>query len=124
MRPPPVSPEHRRPHALLLSPEAFPARRRSHLGVRRTALLHGPAARPCILSPTAASTRPRSLAIYLAAVIRAVVALHHLIDNKLTNKEKESAADKEKEKEEKKEEKDKDEKPADEKPDDTKKGAK
>ena len=90
----------------------------------RTALLHGPAARPCILSPTAASTRPRSLAIYLAAVIRAVVALHHLIDNKLTNKEKESAADKEKEKEEKKEEKDKDEKPADEKPDDTKKGAK
>lgn len=85
---------------------------------------HGPAARPCILSPTAASTRPRSLAIYLAAVIRAVVALHHLIDNKLTNKEKESAADKEKEKEEKKEEKDKDEKPADEKPDDTKKGAK
>ena len=53
-----------------------------------------------------------------------MVALHHLIDNKLTNKEKESAADKEKEKEEKKEEKDKDEKPADEKPDDTKKGAK
>ena len=51
-----------------------------------------------------------------------MVALHHLIDNKLTNKEKESAADKEKE--EKKEEKDKDEKPADEKPDDTKKGAK
>jgi len=72
----------------------------------------------------AIKTNDMSLAIYLAAVIRAVVALHHLIDNKLTNKEKESAADKEKEKEEKKEEKDKDEKPADEKPDDTKKGAK
>mmetsp|Transcript_26963 Transcript_26963/g.85789 ORF Transcript_26963/g.85789 Transcript_26963/m.85789 type:complete len:190 (+) Transcript_26963:947-1516(+) len=69
----------------------------------------------------AIKTNDMSLAIYLAAVMRAVVALHHLIDNKLTNKEKESAADKEKEEEK---EKEKDEKPADEKPDDAKKGAK
>jgi len=48
MQPPPVSPEHRWPHALLLFLVAFPAWLRSHLGVRCTALLHGPAfsARP------------------------------------------------------------------------------
>jgi 26S proteasome regulatory subunit N8 len=33
------------------------------------------------------------LAIYLASVIRAVVALHNLIDNRIVNKEKERASD-------------------------------
>jgi len=44
----------------------------------------------------AIKTNDMMLAVYLAAVIRSVVALHHLIDNKLLNKEKENEADKEK----------------------------
>eukprot|EP00967_Tisochrysis_lutea_P036103 scaffold43367_cov29-Tisochrysis_lutea.AAC.2 len=47
----------------------------------------------------AIKTNDMMLAVYLASVIRSVVALHHLIDNKLHNKEKEMDADKEKEKE-------------------------
>ena len=45
-------------------------------------------------------TNDMSLAIYLASIIRSVVALHNLINNKLVNKERErSAEDKEKERE-------------------------
>lgn len=49
-------------------------------------------------------TNDMSLAIYLASIIRSVVALHNLINNKLVNKERErSAEDKEKEREKEKE---------------------
>ena len=41
----------------------------------------------------AVKTNDMMLAIYLASVIRAVVALHNLIDNRIVNKEKERASD-------------------------------
>jgi len=60
----------------------------------------------------ATKTNDMMLAIYLSSIIRAVVALHNLVDNRLVNKDKERASDeKEKEKDKGKEEKDaKDEK--------------
>jgi 26S proteasome regulatory subunit N8 len=51
-------------------------------------------------------TNDMSLAIYLASIIRSVVALHNLIDNKLVNKESERSAE-EKEKARDKEKRDK-----------------
>lgn len=50
-------------------------------------------------------TNDMSLAIYLASIIRSVVALHNLINNKLVNKEREKSAE-EKEKERERESKD------------------
>jgi len=44
----------------------------------------------------AVKTNDMMLAIYLSSVIRSTVALHNLINNKLQNKEKEAAADGEK----------------------------
>jgi hypothetical protein len=41
----------------------------------------------------AVKTNDMQLAIYLASIIRAVVALHNLVDNRLLNKEKERKAD-------------------------------
>jgi len=41
----------------------------------------------------AVKTNDMMLAIYLSSVIRAIVALHNLIDNRLVNKEKERASD-------------------------------
>lgn len=41
----------------------------------------------------AVKTNDMMLAIYLASIIRAVVALHNLVDNRLINKEKERASD-------------------------------
>ena len=41
----------------------------------------------------ATKTNDMMLSIYLASIIRAVVALHNLVDNRLVNKEKERAAD-------------------------------
>ena len=40
----------------------------------------------------AVKTNDMMLAIYLSSIIRAVVALHNLVNNKLVNKEKERAA--------------------------------
>jgi len=48
----------------------------------------------------AVKTNDMMLAIYLSSIIRAVIALHNLVDNRLVNKDKERASDeKEKEKE-------------------------
>jgi len=44
----------------------------------------------------AVKTNDMMLAIYLSSIIRSVVALHNLIDNKLQNKEKEAQADSDK----------------------------
>ena len=41
----------------------------------------------------AVKTNDMMLAIYLSSVIRAVVALHNLVDNRIANKEKERASD-------------------------------
>ena len=41
----------------------------------------------------AVKTNDMAMAIYLASIIRSVIALHNLIDNKLYNKEKEAKAD-------------------------------
>jgi len=46
----------------------------------------------------AVKTNDMMLAIYLSSIIRAVIALHNLVDNRLVNKEKERAADEAKEK--------------------------
>jgi len=57
----------------------------------------------------AVKTNDMMLAIYLSSVIRAIVALHNLVDNRLVNQAKERAADdKAAEDKEKKEDKDKD----------------
>merc|ERR1712137_611738 len=48
----------------------------------------------------AVKTNDMMLAVYLLSIIRSVVALHNLINNKIHNKEKEAAADREKEKKE------------------------
>jgi len=45
----------------------------------------------------AVKTNDMMLAVYLSSIIRSVVALHNLVNNKLHNKEKEAAADREKE---------------------------
>merc|ERR1712054_458952 len=56
----------------------------------------------------AVKTNDMMLAIYLSSVIRAIVALHNLVDNRLVNQAKERAADdKAAEDKDKKEEKDK-----------------
>ena len=47
----------------------------------------------------AVKTNDMMLAIYLSSVIRAVVALHNLVDNRLVNKEKERLADEKTQKE-------------------------
>jgi len=60
----------------------------------------------------AVKTNDMMLAIYLSSVIRAIVALHNLVDNRLINQQKERAAD-EKEEEKKKEKSDKDTKDKD-----------
>lgn len=41
----------------------------------------------------AVKTNDMMLAIYLSSVIRAIVALHNLVNNRLVNKDKERAAD-------------------------------
>merc|ERR1719482_183230 len=41
----------------------------------------------------AVKTNDMMLAIYLASIIRAIVALHNLVDNRLINKDKERASD-------------------------------
>ena len=41
----------------------------------------------------AVKTNDMMLAIYLSSIIRAVVALHNLVDNRLVNKDKERASD-------------------------------
>ena len=46
-----------------------------------------------LVSAFAVKTNDMMLAIYLSSVIRAIVALHNLVDNRLVNKEKERAAD-------------------------------
>jgi len=57
----------------------------------------------------AVKTNDMMLSIYLASVIRAIVALHNLVDNRLVNQAKERAADdKAAEEKDKKEDKDKD----------------
>ena len=59
----------------------------------------------------AVKTNDMMLAIYLSSIIRAVVALHNLVDNRLVNKDKERASDEaaaKKEKGEKEGDKDKD----------------
>ena len=54
----------------------------------------------------ATKTNDMMLSIYLASIIRAVVALHNLVDNRLVNKEKERASDEAaKKKDEKKDDK-------------------
>lgn len=57
-------------------------------------------------------TNDQMLVVYLAALVRSIVALHNLINNKLTNRdaEKKETDKKETKKEEKKEEEKKDEK--------------
>ena len=55
----------------------------------------------------AVKTNDMMLAIYLASIIRSIVALHNLVDNRLLNKEKERKREEEaKKKEEDKEDKD------------------
>lgn len=49
----------------------------------------------------AVKTNDMMLAIYLSSIIRAVIALHNLVDNRLVNKDKERAADEAKEKKDK-----------------------
>jgi len=51
----------------------------------------------------AVKTNDMMLAIYLSSIIRAIIALHNLVNNKLVNKEKERAASEPKAAEEKKE---------------------
>ena len=69
-----------------------------------------------LMKSFAIKTNDNFLAIYLASIIRAIVALHDLINNKLVNKEKERVADdadkggSEKDKKEKEEEKNEGEK--------------
>merc|ERR1711998_460845 len=46
-----------------------------------------------LMKSFAIKTNDNFLAIYLASIIRAIVALHDLINNKLVNKDKERAAD-------------------------------
>ena len=55
----------------------------------------------------AVKTNDMMLAIYLGSIIRAVVALHNLVDNRLINKDKERASDEAAKKEAKGEDKDK-----------------
>ena len=56
----------------------------------------------------AVKTNDMMLAIYLASIIRSIVALHNLVDNRLLNKEKERKREEEakKKEEDKKEDKD------------------
>lgn len=61
-------------------------------------------------------TNDQMLVVYLAAMVRSIVALHNLINNKLTNKDAEEGKKEEKDKKEK----EKDEKTKDEKSKDTK----
>merc|ERR1719487_1520702 len=56
-----------------------------------------------LVAAFATKTNDMMLAIYLSSIIRAVVALHNLVDNRLVNKEKERASDEASKKEEKKE---------------------
>merc|ERR1712137_1245563 len=51
----------------------------------------------------AVKTNDMMLAVYLSSIIRSVVALHNLINNKIHNKEKEADADRETEKDKEKE---------------------
>merc|ERR1719487_274754 len=46
-----------------------------------------------LIKAFAVKTNDMMLAIYLSSIIRAVVALHNLVNNKLVNKEKERASD-------------------------------
>lgn len=57
-------------------------------------------------------TNDQSLVVYLAALVRSIIALHNLINNKITNRDAEDGKkeDKDKKKDEKKEDKDKDDK--------------
>merc|ERR1719352_1425362 len=50
-----------------------------------------------LIKAFAVKTNDMMLAIYLSSIIRAVIALHNLVNNKLVNKEKERAADEAKE---------------------------
>ena len=64
-----------------------------------------------LIKAFAVKTNDMMLAIYLSSIIRAVVALHNLVDNRLVNKDKERASDEaaaKKEKGEKEGDKDKD----------------
>ena len=45
-----------------------------------------------LIKAFAVKTNDMMLAIYLSSIIRAIVALHNLVNNKLVNKEKERAA--------------------------------
>jgi 26S proteasome regulatory subunit N8 len=72
-----------------------------------------------LMQAFAVKTNDAMLAIYLSSIIRAVIALHNLINNKLANKEKEASADTEKEKkDEKKDDKKEDGKDGEKKPGD------
>ena len=46
-----------------------------------------------LIKAFAVKTNDMMLAIYLSSIIRAVVALHNLVDNRLVNKDKERASD-------------------------------
>lgn len=73
----------------------------------RVASVHTPCLRPSqdvfnllpnlnveeLVKAFAVKTNDMMLAIYLASVIRSIVALHNLIDNRIVNKEKERASD-------------------------------
>jgi 26S proteasome regulatory subunit N8 len=88
--PPPTRPR-RAPGSLLAAQDVFNLLPNLHL--------------EALVKAFAVKTNDMYLAVYLASVIRAVVALHHLIDNKLHNKEKELDADKEKDRKEEDKEK-------------------
>ncbi|XP_063838939.1 26S proteasome non-ATPase regulatory subunit 7 [Ostrinia nubilalis] len=61
-------------------------------------------------------TNDQSLVVYLAALVRSIIALHNLINNKITNRDAEEGKKEEaKDKKEKKEEKDKEDKKTEEK---------
>ncbi|NP_001040543.1 26S proteasome non-ATPase regulatory subunit 7 [Bombyx mandarina] len=51
-------------------------------------------------------TNDQSLVVYLAALVRSIIALHNLINNKITNRDAEEGKKDEKDKKEKKDEKD------------------
>lgn len=51
-------------------------------------------------------TNDQSLVVYLAALVRSIIALHNLINNKITNRDAEEGKKEDKDKKEKKEEKD------------------
>jgi 26S proteasome regulatory subunit N8 len=71
----------------------------------------------------AVKTNDMMLAIYLSSIIRAVIALHNLVDNRLINKDKERASDEasKKDSDAKKDDAKKDDKKEDAKKDDAKK---